>query len=308
MFLIVDGNSIGLASQSTRPLRSNGIETQGIFHSIKTLKSIRKKYPEYKKVVVLWDGKAKFRYDLYPEYKGNREKNPKMKELKDKFNEARPVLEQALTCLGVSQIQAPNFEADDIAGYLVRKTTEKGNKSLLITGDQDWQQLVNSLTDWHDPRKSPGKYCDKSSFRDVTGCDSGSQFLQKKAFQGDTSDHISGVGGIGEKAAQGIIDNFGGIKGLLDYYKTNGEFTKESIPEDLRQFKKKLNDFCESGVNLFTRNYRLMNLLSDTHDEEIKNSMVVTKGRKDMAAFKQLCHNNSFLSILREIESWNECF
>lgn len=308
MFLVIDGNSIGLASQSTRPLKSNGIETQGIFHSIKTIKSLRNKFPEYSNVIVLWDGKAKFRYDLYPEYKANRKKNAKMVELKDKFNEARPVLQSALNYLGISQIEAPNFEADDLAGYLTRKAGKKGSKCMLITGDQDWQQLVNSITSWHDPRKSPGKFCDKASFREVTGCDSGLQFLQKKSLQGDSSDHISGVGGIGDKASQAIIDNYGGVKGLVKTHKEQGEFTKENIPEDLRQFKKKVNDFCSGGLDIFARNYKLMDLLTDKHDSYIKEDMKVTKGNLDFDSFKQLCHEYSFLSIIREFQNWKECF
>lgn len=308
MYALIDGNSIGYAAQGTRPLTVDGVEVQSVFQSLKTLRALKSNKRGCSKFIWFWDGKAQFRLDMYPEYKGNRDKDPKLAEMRQKYKDVQHLLKKALTHLGITQVVAPEYEADDLAGLFVRMANKSNSESLLITGDGDWQQLVSGLTTWHDPRKSPGKYCTRATFKDVTGVDTATQFLEIKAIQGDSSDHISGVGGLGPKAAIAIINNYGSVKNLLEVYKRDGEFTSESLPSDLRHFKKKLNTFCRENIKLFTRNYRLMNLQTDERDEDIKKNMQVTPGKKDMKAFKELCHELQFHSILREFDRWNDLF
>lgn len=308
-YAIIDGNSIGYAAAATRKLTANGLEVQAVFQSLKMLKSLKSSQRDYENFVWLWDGSAKFRLNMYPEYKGKRDDNKEMAEMREKYKLVRPIIEEGLKHLGITQVFAADYEADDLAGFFVRRLSkEQGRKILLVTGDQDWQQFVTSLVTWHDPRKQPGKYCKKSTFNEVTGVSDAPQFLELKSLQGDSSDNISGVGGLGPVAAIAIINNFGGVKNLIQHYVDNGAFTSETLPDDLKRFKKKLNTFCSSNIKLFTRNYRLMNLLTDERDEAMKQSMKITKGKKDLRAFKDFCHEHKFISIIREIDRWDELF
>lgn len=307
-YCIVDGNSIAYASQGTKALSVDGMEVQAIFQTLKTLRALRAEFKNFPNFLWLWDGKAQFRYDLYPEYKGNRKDTPEKRENKEKLALQKPYLEEMLTCLGVTQVVAPKYEADDLAGYFTRIAESKGKKSQLITGDGDWKQLISPLTSWHDPRNNPGKYCDHKSFSDDEGVSSVGKFIQLKALQGDSSDNISGVGGIGEKAATLILNYYGDVRTLVEAYKEYGEFTKENLPSELSRYRNKLNTFCGSNLKLFTRNYRLMNLRGTNQDVGMKSNMIITKGKKDMERFEELAKQFRFMSILRDLGSWGNLF
>ena len=310
MSRIIDGNSIGYAAQNTRKLTNDGMEVQAVYQSLRTLKSIRYQKSSFGDDIWLWDGIAKFRYDEYPDYKGTRDNDPKMKEMREAYKEARPILSKGLELLGVRQVTAPNFEADDVAGFLVRRAAAKNKPCLLITGDRDWLQLVqsNPSIEWHDPRKQPGRSCTFKTFKSQTGFEAATQFLEAKAIEGDKSDNIEGVMGLGPKACEAIMQTYGGVRELAKVYRAQGEFTKENIPKTLSRYRNPLNRFLKEDVKTFTRNYRLMNLLTAERDEMIKSDISVVKGKKDMTAFKEYCHDLNFLSIVREIDKWEALF
>lgn len=305
---LIDGNSLVYAAQSTQVLSVNGMEVQGIFQTLKMLKKAREKHQEFARYLWLWDGHAQFRYDLFPGYKGKREDTPEKVALKEGARTAKPYLNLALTHLGVNQVVAPDFEADDLAGYFTRKLTPSGVDVLLLSGDQDWVQLVNGKIRWYDPREKLEKQCTRASFRDFTGVDTAAQFLECKALTGDTSDTIPGVGGIGDKASALIMQHYGSVKNLMVEHRRVGAFTKENLPGDLTKFKKKLNDFCTGNVRQFVLNYKLMNLNDATRDETISKNAVVTRGKRDFDAFAELCTELQFHSILRDLKAWESLF
>lgn len=308
-YMIVDSNSLGYAAQSTNVLTANGIETQAIYQTLKMLKKAREDNPEYSKVLMLWDGHAQFRYDLWPDYKGKRSDTDEKVQVKEKYHAAKPFIQQALTHLGLDQVVAHQYEADDLAGYFCRKLQAAGKDVLLLTGDKDWIQLVNGKTKWYDPRDKVERKCSKATFKEVTGVDTPAQFLECKALIGDTSDNIPPVGGIGEKAAPLVMEHFGSVKGLIDAYRRgNNELTKEALPDELSRYRKKLNELCGPNFKAFSRNYRLMNLNDSSRDETIRTSAVVTRGQRDFDAFADLCMELSFLSITRDLKSWERTF
>jgi 5'-3' exonuclease len=307
-FMLIDGNSLGYAAQNTQVLTANGMETQAIYQTLKMLKKARENYPEYGKLLWLWDGRANFRFDLLPDYKGNRKNTPEKVEIKEKYHAAKPYIQQALTHLGVDQVISPEYEADDLAGYFSRKLQAKDIDVLLLTGDQDWLQLINGKTRWHDPRSNIEKHCNKANFHEFTGVESPAQFLECKSLIGDSSDNIPGVPGIGDKASILIMENFGSIRGLLADYKANGEFDKDRLPNGLSRFKKKINDFCAGGVKDFVRNYKLMNLNDTVRDDLVRKNASVVRGKRDFEAFADLSMELSFLSITRDLKSWERTF
>lgn len=307
-YQIIDGNALGYAAHSTSPLTVDGMEVQAVYQGLKMLKSAKERFPQYDKLLWLWDGRAQFRYDIFPDYKGNRTDDPEKRERKEKYQQVQPYLKRALVALGVTQVIAPDFEADDLAGYFVRRVTEQGGKAVLLTGDRDWLQLVRGNIRWYDPREKLERQCDKASFKEVTGVDTPAQFLEAKALIGDSSDNIDGVPGIGEKAAPLIMQHFGSVKGLLEHYRKHGELTKENLPAELSRYRKKLNDFCRQGRSIFVRNYRLMNLNDTQRDADIKTNARVERGQRDFDAFAQLCEELRFLSILRELHVWEQLF
>lgn len=308
-FMVADGNSLGYAAQSTNVLTANGMETQAIYQSLKMIKKARENFPEYGRLLWLWDGRAQFRFNLWPDYKGNRKDTPEKVEIKEKYHAAKPYLEQALTHLGVDQVTAPDYEADDLAGYFTRKLVTGGKDVLLLSGDKDWIQLVRQKVKWLDPRSNVERQCSRADFKEVTGVDTPAQFLECKALMGDTSDNIPGVGGLGEKAGPLIMEHYGSVKGLIQAYRdSGGELTKDDLPKPLSRYRKKINDFCGYNVGLFVRNYKLMNLNDATRDEELRTNANVVRGKRDFDAFADLCMELNFLSITRDLRAWQRTF
>jgi DNA polymerase I len=308
-FLIIDGNALGNAAHGTTPLTVDDMEVQAVFQGLKMLKSAKERFPRYESLLWLWDGRAQWRYDLYPEYKGKRSDTPEKRENKEKYKQAVPYLQRAINALGINQVTAPDFEADDLAGYFARRVTERGEQAMLLTGDKDWLQLVRGNIGWYDPREKIEKHCTKATFKEYTGFDGPAQFLEAKAIQGDTSDCITGVGGLGEKAASLIISHFGSVRNLLALYKENGGvLTKEQMPEGFGRYMKNINALCGENRKLFVRNYRLMNLNDATRDSEMKASARVERGKRDFEAFASLCEELRFMSILRELRAWQQLF
>lgn len=307
--MIIDGNSLGYAAHGTQPLTVDGMQVQAVFQSLKMLKAALSHYPKHQTLIWLWDGRAQWRYDLHPEYKGKREETEEQRKSKEAYKAALPYLERALTALGVTQIRAPAFEADDVAGYFVRRLSKVGAQGLLLSGDRDWIQLITPTIDWVDPRDGHARKCDLLSLEAFSGSSTPQRFLEAKALQGDTSDCIPGVGGIGEKTAVALIEHFGSILELVRHFKTKGEFQKGDLPGSLDRMRNKINAFLSSNFAQFRKNYTLMNLMSAARDADIAADMQVNRpAAPNWDDFEALCHELAFLSITTQMPAWKRAF
>jgi len=294
--VVVDGNSIGYAAHYATKLTAGEIETQAVFGFIKTMRELRQSYPDYK-LVVLWDGRAEWRFKTHPEYKSNRDNDPKKVAAKEAYSAQRPYISRALKHLGVRQMTASTHEADDLAGILVWQLSQKPeNEIVLISGDQDWIQLVRKNVSWRDLRDD-SRIVTIDSLMDKTGFATPYGFLEGKCLQGDTSDCISGVGGIGEKGAPEFIAEFGSVR---EFWRRcdSGEF----IPK-----KKAHIRLCSAeGRMIFGRNLRLMQLLKVP--VPAKEAVHIDQGSLNVEAFAELCEELAFSSILRNLESFTDEF
>lgn len=302
-FLIIDANAIGYSGQQATRLTSGDRSTQAIFHYMKSLRGLRRKYPAFK-ALNCWDEKASWRYELYPEYKGQRDKYPDAAAMRAQYKEQRPIIEECLRRLGVPQVRAPEYEADDCASILARRVAKTdGAKAVLVTGDQDWLQLVTDNVTWFDPIRE--NMVTQGRFQDFTGYQDAQQFVQAKALQGDTSDNIKGVGGLGEKAAKAIMSNFGDLQGLIKARRALGrDFEKGDLPDDLSFFRKKINDFISNtngGIDAFRRNYKLMSLLEV---QEPEGGLQIDNGAFNPDDLYQLFEELAFFSLLKDFDNF----
>lgn len=308
--ILIDGNSLGYAAHGVRELTAGGQQVQAIFFTLKMIKAVLESYSDrYHKVAVLWDSRAKWRFDLYPEYKGKRDDTPEKKASRDAYKAQVPQIRKALSLLGIEQMIAKDEEADDLAAALVHNR-KPGQKILLVSGDRDWLQLVSNDVSWFDPRED-GRFVDAANFREKTGFSTVVQFVQAKAILGDASDSIAGVSGLGEKAIANLFALFGGVAGFIKAAKdheasTGRQFEKGDLPAELSRFRTKLNDFAFGDqIEVFKRNMTLMNLLSKRHQStEILDKIVSAPGAFDEDGFLEFCHERSFLSIARSIHEW----
>ena len=212
--LVIDGNSIlNRAFYGIRMLTTkDGKFTNGIFGFMNILLGLLEEHKPDSVAVAFDVHHPTFRHEMYDEYKGTRKPAPA--ELIEQF----PTLKELLTYIGISVIEKPGYEADDILGTL-SNACGKDDFCYILTGDRDSLQLVrdnvNVLLATTKMGKSTTVVYDEAKIKEVYGV-TPEELIDIKAIQGDTSDNIPGVAGIGEKGAQELIQKFHSIEYIYD--------------------------------------------------------------------------------------------
>ncbi len=212
--LVIDGNSIinrafyGIKLLTTKDGRfTNGIYGfMNIFHRL-----LEDCTPD--RVAIAFDLKAPtFRHKMYEEYKAGRKGMP------DELREQMPVLKELLTLMGYKIIEKEGWEADDILGTLSVQMGE-GDKCFIATGDRDSLQLVSENTTVMLASTKMGRTqtvsYDIAKIKEEYGV-TPKQMIEIKALQGDSSDNIPGVAGVGPKTAGELIQKYGSIEYIYE--------------------------------------------------------------------------------------------
>lgn len=215
--LVLDGNSIfnrafyGIKLLTTK----DGTFTNAIYGFLTMLHKI-KEDTNPDAVAVAFDMRAPtFRHKEYDGYKAQRKGMP------PELAQQLPILKELLTLLGYRIVECEGYEADDILGTLARVCTEEGHECVLATGDRDSLQLVNpSVT----VRLTATKFgqpvvtvYDEAKIKEDYGV-TPHQLIDIKALQGDSSDNIPGVSGIGAKGAADLIQKYGSIEAIYQNF------------------------------------------------------------------------------------------
>lgn len=232
--LVVDGNSIlNRAFYGIRLLTTkDGQFTNAIYGFLTMLLKIQEDVtPDA--VAIAFDLKAPtFRHKAYNGYKSNRKGMP------EELHQQLQPLKDLLTLLGYTIITKEGYEADDILGTLSHTCKVNGDECVLATGDRDSLQLINDKVTVRLASTKGGKanailYDEKKIMKDygVTP----RQLIEIKAIQGDSSDCIPGVPGIGPKGAGDLIQRFNN----LDYIYENLDTIdiKDGMRKKLRENK-----------------------------------------------------------------------
>lgn len=232
--LVVDGNSIlNRAFYGIRLLTTkDGQFTNAIYGFLTMLLKIQEDVtPDA--VAIAFDLKAPtFRHKAYEGYKSNRKGMP------EELHQQLQPLKDLLTLLGYTIITKEGYEADDILGTLSHTCKVNGDECVLATGDRDSLQLINDKVTVRLASTKGGKanailYDEKKIMEDygVTP----RQLIEIKAIQGDSSDCIPGIPGIGPKGAGDLIQRFNN----LDYIYENLDTIdiKDGMRKKLRENK-----------------------------------------------------------------------
>ena len=214
--LVIDGNSIanraffGIKLLTTK----DGRYTNAIYGFLNILLSLLKEC-DPDEVAVAFDLRAPtFRHKLYDGYKATRHGMP------EELAQQMPVLKELLADLGYKLIAAEGWEADDLLGTLAAACAARRDDCYLATGDRDSLQLVSPTTTVLLASTVMGRsqtlVMDEDAVREKYGVEP-PQLIEVKSLQGDTSDNIPGVKGIGEKTALSLIQKFGDLAGVYDH-------------------------------------------------------------------------------------------
>jgi 5'-3' exonuclease len=293
-YLLIDGNSVGFGAQNTTKLTVGGHEVQAIFGVIRTIRNMLETYTT-KQPLVLWDG-ASWRKEQFAFYKKDRDRDPKVAASRVSYKAQRPTIAKMLKNLGVSQLAAPNLEADDLAGMYVRAARRKNLPVVLASGDRDWLQLVQPQVVWMDFIRE--RSVNLSNFEEFTGYATTRAFVEGKALQGDTSDQVPGVGGIGEKGAKELLGKYGSVKAFFDWC---DRYSVVELP-------KKWRDFALDPAKraAFDRNMKIMDLAHPDIPKPVRFSLV--KGEFTRQGVTDLCAELAFNSILKDFDAFIEPF
>ncbi|MDX2108442.1 MAG: DNA polymerase I [Candidatus Melainabacteria bacterium] len=232
--VLVDGSS--LAFRSFYALFTSGLRTKtgvptwailGFFNSFFDL--IERQHPD--KIAVCFDTSTPtFRHTQFDGYKANRLDMPA--ELAIQW----PLIKKGIEVLGVPVLELPGFEADDIIGTLAKRYCDAGKRVVVLTGDQDIFQLVDTTCGSVEvlmPGKTGLKLYQRAEVHEKLGVWP-EQIIDYKGLCGDTSDCIPGIRGIGPKTAQKLLTDFGSIDGIYDNI---DKITAKALNEKLRTGK-----------------------------------------------------------------------
>jgi len=151
-----------------------------------------------------------FRHELYKEYKAQRAEMP------SDMVEQLPRIREMLDILGIPTLQKPGFEADDIIGTLSKQAAAEDIATVIVTGDKDMMQLVNSKTVVLNPKKGgvEPEWLDEKGVREKIGLPP-ENIIDYLALMGDASDNIPGVPGVGPKTALKLLLEYGSLDSVL---------------------------------------------------------------------------------------------
>ncbi len=222
---------------SQRWQTSKGEPTAGIYgFARELLRIIEQEKPEY--LAVAFDVGKTFRDELFPEYKGTREKMP---------DDLRPQIERIrkmVDAFNIPRLEMEGFEADDVLGSVARIATEQGLGVKIITGDRDLLQLVDQRTAVYLAGDDKNFITDEDVVKKLGVLPK--QVVDYKAIVGDKSDNIPGVMGVGEKTAITLIEKYGTLDNIYAHideietrWKTKLEASKANayLSRDLAQIR-----------------------------------------------------------------------
>jgi DNA polymerase I len=211
--LLVDGHNLVYRAFHAMPALSNsrGEMTNAAYGFTSMLfKALNDTTPTY--AIAAFDPPGPtFRHEKFAEYKAQRLRAPD--ELRAQFPWAREVVE----ALGIPIVEIPTFEADDVIGTLAQKAEAAGLDVIILTGDLDVLQLVTEHIRVFASRRgiSDTIIYDLDKVRERYGFEP-PLVVDFKALQGDPSDNIPGVPGIGEKTAMSLVQQYGPLENVLD--------------------------------------------------------------------------------------------
>ena len=284
--LVLDGNSIvnrafyGVKLLSTK----DGLFTNGIYGFMTMLQKLKDE-AQPDAVAIAFDLKAPtFRHKMYAGYKAQRKGMP------PELAQQMPTLKELLTDLGYPLIECEGFEADDILGTLAKTCEDTGNECLIATGDRDSLQLVSphvsvrlAATKFGQPQVTVYDEARIKEEYGVTPC----QMIDIKAIQGDSSDNIPGVAGIGPKGAGELIQKYGSLSYIYDHL------------EEL-DIKPGMRKKLEAGKESAFLSYELGTICREAPIDTDLNQYLPKPG--DRAAAARLMAKLELFSLLKKLE------
>jgi DNA polymerase-1 len=275
--IILDGNHLAYRAYYKFPnLKTfDGVNTSVIYGIPYIVESLIRRFTPDKAIIAIDGGRSEFRKELLPSYK---EREQKLGFDKEDFYRQRDSALDFMTALGVTVVGKKGYEADDLITMLCRRYTDAGWKVIIISGDKDFNQLIDDNITVFNTGK--GIMFDKDNLYKMVGYKP-SQCVDYLCLTGDHSDNIPGYPGIGEKRGLKFLEENTSIRMFLSSTAQFGKMDKVKLKE------------------IYTRNRKLVDL-KYFYRQFLFKSMIPTHGIIGFSEemLKKLCNEfetNSFL-------------
>jgi len=280
--VLVDGSSYLYRAFHAMPnlANSRGESTGAVYGIVNMLRRLMREY-DTPYLAVVFDAPGKtFRDRLYSAYKANRPPMPD--ELRSQIDKVHAVIR----ALGLPLLSVPDVEADDVIGTLARAATAYGMETLIVSGDKDLAQLVDTKV----------RMCDsmKDVVYDVEGVEAKfgvppERIVDFLALVGDTSDNIPGVPKVGPKTAVRWLKEYGSLDQLV----AQADGIPGKVGENLR-----------ASLDQLPLSHQLATVKCDVALEELPDDLKI--GTPDEDALRQLYAELEFKTWLSELGGLNE--
>lgn len=284
--LIVDANNMAARFAHSYDLMTSDNLLSGVVYGVFEflLRFMPSRKHRIHRVVFAFDSYPKFRYDMYPEYKGKRKetraKSRDAEEYYADYQEQLEYLKVVLPKINCIPLLLPDFEADDAVYKIIKSMPDE--EFLIYSSDRDFIQMVNPRVTMAKPRhrKSFETYIDKKP----------RYYLIRRALIGDTSDSIKGVPQIGEKRADEIVEAVGEskISKFLNNIDRAGKYA-----DRLREHK-----------GIIYRNFKLMSLSYAYKKFTVGLRCVYIKSRFSPVGFRDTCKRFELRSASLDSENY----
>ena len=289
--IIIDGHALLHRAWHAIPNLStkDGIIINAVFgYTSLLLKIIKELKPTY--LLATFDLKEKtFRHKEYAEYKAHRVKQS------DEFYDQIPITEEVLQSFNIPILSKKGFEADDVIGTIAKQAYENNEdlEIIIVTGDLDALQLVNDRVKVFTLKRGMNDTItyDINAVKERYGLKP-KQIIDLKSIQGDPSDNIKGVKGIGLKGAKDLIQKFNSLEGV---YENIDKIEKERTKKLLLEYKKEAFD-----------SKRLVTIIQDINiDWNLKSSIIKDFNPEDVYRVFQKYEFNSLLNKIPNTKTNN---
>jgi DNA polymerase I len=209
-------------------INSKGINTSVPFGFTNTLLEVlQKQKPTH--IAVAFDTSAKtFRDEIFTEYKATRQETP------EDIRAGVPKVKDIIRGFNIPILEMDGYEADDIIGTIAKKAEREGFTVYMMTPDKDFGQLVTDKILLYKPAYmgnsvdilGPKEVCEKWDIENV------SQVIDILGLQGDTSDNIPGIPGVGPKTAAELLKQYKSVENII----AHASELKGKLKERVEQF------------------------------------------------------------------------
>ena len=208
-------------------VNSKGMNTGAILGFTNTLVEVlQKERPTH--IGVCFDSGKTFRHEKDENYKANRQAMP------EDIGIAIPYIKQVVEAFHIPILLMAGYEADDVIGTLAQQAEREGFEVFMMTPDKDYCQLVTEHIKIYRPAfmGNAAEVLDVAHVLERFEIERTEQVIDILGLQGDASDNIPGIPGIGEKTAKALIKQFGSVENLI----ANSDQLKGKQQENVRNF------------------------------------------------------------------------